>query len=141
MCIRDSKNGVAYLPEVMSPTITEFDITHKIAITQSGEYTKLFRLPAETTKGYEIDYIYKSSLAGTRSGTMKLVVDPAGNTFNFADDYEYTGNEAVYAENLKFKAQNYDENGDTVVDTIAIMMLNSTSSDAATLYYKVKTKS
>jgi len=135
------KNGVAYLPEVMSPTITEFDITHKIAITQSGEYTKLFRLPAETTKGYEIDYIYKSSLAGTRSGTMKLVVDPAGNTFNFADDYEYTGNEAVYAENLKFKAQNYDENGDTVVDTIAIMMLNSTSSDAATLYYKVKTKS
>ena len=135
------KNGVIYHPEVKSPTITQFDTTHKIAISQSGEYTKLFRLPADTTKGYEIDYIYKSTLAGTRSGTMKLVVDPTNNTFNFADDYEYTGNEAVYAENLKFKAQNYDEDANSVVDTVAIMMLNLTGSDDATLFYKVKTKS
>ena len=51
------KNGVVYHPEVKGPTITDFRTTHKLTIGQSGEYTKLFRLPAETTKGYEIDYI------------------------------------------------------------------------------------
>jgi hypothetical protein len=135
------KNGVVYHPEVKGPTITEFGTTHKLTIGQSGEYTKLFRLPAETTKGYEIDYIYKSSyVAASRTGTLTLVVDPVNDTYNISDDYEYTGNN-TYAENLKFKAQNYDENGDTVIDTTAIMMLNLTVSDTAILYYKVKTKS
>ena len=135
------KNGVRYYPEVEGPTITEFDTTHSLSIGQSGEYTKLFRLPAETIKGYEIDYIYKSNLVdATRTGTIKLIVDPENNTYNISDDYEYTGDN-IYAENLKFTAQNYDENGDTVVDTVAIMMLNLTSSDDAVMYYKVKIKS
>jgi|TARA_B110000285_G_scaffold80548_1_gene92953 hypothetical protein len=135
------KNGVVYHPEVKGPIITQFNTTHRIAVTQSGEYTKLFRLPADTNKGYEIDYIYKSTLAGTRSGKMTLVVDPTAATNNFADDYEYTGNEGVYQNNLKFKAQTYDENGVGGVDTIAIMMLNLTSSDDAVINYKIKTKS
>ena len=62
---------------------------------------------------------------------MTLVVDPANEHVQLSDDYNYTGS-STYAENLKFKAQNYDEDGDTVVDTIAIMMLNLTSSDNAT---------
>ena len=134
------KNGVVYHPEVQGPTITDFDTTHKLTIGQSGEYSKLFRLPADTAKGYEIDYIYKSSVAGTRTGTISLVVDPDNNTYNISDEYDFTGNIAN-AEKLKFTAQNYDEDGNTVVDTIAIMMLNLTSSDNATMYYKVKTKS
>jgi hypothetical protein len=72
---------------------------------------------------------------------MTLVVDPTAATNNFADDYEYTGNEGVYQNNLKFKAQTYDENGVGGVDTIAIMMLNLTSSDDAVINYKIKTKS
>ena len=71
---------------------------------------------------------------------MTAVVDPANNNVEFDDEYTYTGN-STFSQNLKFTAQNYDENGDSLVDTIAIMMLNLTSSDNATLYYKVKTKS
>ena len=135
------KNGVVYHPEVKGSTITDFGTTHKLTIGQSGEYTKLFRLSAETTKGYEIDYIYKSSyVAASRTGTLTLVVDPANDTYNISDDYEYTGN-TTYAENLKFRAQNYDENGDLTVDTVAVMMLNLTSSDNAVMHYKVKSKS
>jgi hypothetical protein len=134
------KNGIRYYPEVEGPTITDFKTTHKITIGQSTEYSKLFRLPAETTKGYEIDYIYKSSIAGTRSGTITLVVDPDNNIFNISDDYEFIGT-SLYAENLKFTANNYDEDGNITVDTVAIMMLNLTSSDVATLNYKVKIKS
>jgi hypothetical protein len=135
------KNGVVYYPEVEGTTITDFSTTHSIAIGQSGEYSKLFRLPAETIKGYEIDYVYKSStVVASRSGTMTLIVDPTNNTFTFSDDYDYTG-DLNFAENLKFTAQNYDEDGDLTVDTVAVMMLNLTSSDNATLHYKVKTKS
>jgi len=45
------------------------------------------------------------------------------------------------AENLSFVAQNFDENGDDEIDTVALMVLNSTSSDDAELYYRVRTKS
>lgn len=135
------KNGSVYVPEVEGPSITTFNTTHKLTIGQSGEYSKLFRLPADTTKGYEIDYVYKSSaVIASRSGTMTLIVDPVNNTFNFSDDFNYTGNN-TFAENLKFKAQNYDEDGNSSVDTIAIMMLNLTSSDNAVLHYNVKAKS
>jgi hypothetical protein len=134
------KNGVVYYPEVQGPTIVDFDTTHKLTIGQSGTYSKLFRLPADTAKGYEIDYIYKSTLAGTRTGIITLVVDPTNDTYILSDDYNFTG-DVANAEKLKFTAQNYDEDGNTVVDTVAIMMLNLTSSDNATMYYKVKTKS
>lgn len=135
------KNGVRYYPEVEGPTITDFGTTHKITIGQSGEFSKLFRLPAETAKGYEIDYIYKSSTVNaTRNGTLSLVVDPINDTYNISDDYDFTGDN-LYAENLRFTANNYDEDADSSVDTVAIMMLNLTASDVAVLHYNVKIKS
>jgi hypothetical protein len=135
------KNGVRYYPEVEGPTITDFGTTHKITIGQSGEFSKLFRLPAETAKGYEINYVYKSSAVNaTRTGTLSLVVDPVNDTYNISDDYDFTG-DSLYAENLRFTANNYDEDADLSVDTVAIMMLNLTSSDDAVLYYNVRTKS
>jgi hypothetical protein len=135
------KNGVVYYPEVEGPTITEFNTTHKLTINQTGEFSKLFRLPAETAKGYEIDYIYKSStINATRTGTLSLVVDPINNTYNISDDYDFTG-DYLFAQNLRFLAQNYDEDGNSLLDTVAIMMLNLTSSDNAIMHYKVKTKS
>jgi hypothetical protein len=57
-----------------------------------------------------------------------------------ADTFDYIG-DAGLAENLKFKAQTFDENSNSEVDTIAIMVLNSTSSDNAELTYTVRSKS
>jgi hypothetical protein len=123
------KNGVVYHPEVKGPTITEFNVTHKLDINNSGEFSKLFRLPAETGKAYEIDYIYKSNVVDAlRSGVMSLVVDPSNDTLNFSDDYNYTGN-SLYANDLEFIAQNYDEDGDTTIDTVAIMIKNTTANN------------
>ena len=79
-------------------------------------------------------------MPASRTVTMTLVVDPTNDTFTFSDDYNYTGND-TYAENLKFNAQNYDEDSDLTVDTVAVMMLNLTSSDNAVMHYKVKSKS
>jgi hypothetical protein len=136
------KNRVRYYPEVEGPIITELETTYKLSLGQlsdPNQYSKLFRLPADTTKGYEIDYIYRSLLAGTRSGTMTLVVDPINDTYNFSDEYDFTG--AGNAQNLKFKAELFDEDATTINDTVAIMMLNLTISDDAELHYKVKIKS
>lgn len=124
------KNSVRYYSEVDGPTITSFETTHKISINNSGEYSKLFRLPAATAKGYEIDYIYKSNIVDAlRTGTMTLIVDPVNDTFNFSDEYNYTGDN-IYAEALNFTAQNYDEDGDLAIDTVAIMMQNSTGNSS-----------
>ena len=135
------KNGVVYHPEVQGPTIADFGTTHKLTIGQSSTPTKLFRLPADEAKAYEIEYIYKSNFVeATRTGVMTLVVDPVNDKFTFSDDYDFVGN-GTWSEKLQFTAQNYDEDGNSSVDTVAIMMLNLTLSDDATLNYKVKTKS
>ena len=69
-----------------------------------------------------------------------MIIKSIPKIFNISDDYEFIGT-SLYAENLKFTANNYDEDGNITVDTVAIMMLNLTSSDVATLNYKVKIKS
>ena len=134
-------SGVVYNPEVKGPVITEFDHTNSVNVGQSGTPTKLFRLPADTAKGYEIDYIYKSSAVNaTRSGTLTIVVDPSNDFVTLTDEYDFAG-DSQYDENIEFSAQNYDEDLDLSVDTVAVMMLNSTNSDDAVMYYKIKTKS
>jgi hypothetical protein len=134
--------NVPYTNEVVGSTITEYKHPHTIAITEFGSLTKLFKLPAKDLgRGYLIDYLYRSNqVNAVRSGTISLVVDPVNDTYNLTDEYDYTG-DGTFQENLEFTAQNYDENGDGVVDTVAIMVLNSTSSDTATFTYTIKYKS
>ena len=71
---------------------------------------------------------------------MEIIVNPTQNIIDMTDSYDYVG-DASFGENLKFKAQTFDENSNSSVDTLAIMVLNSTSSDNAQLTYKVKIKS
>ena len=133
--------GQPYIPEIEGNVVANIGTTYRLAITQYGEYSKLFRLPADTTRAYEIDYVYKSSAVNAqRSGKMEIIVNPAQNIIDMTDSYDYVG-DASFGENLKFKAQTFDENSNSSVDTLAIMVLNSTSSDNAQLTYKVKIKS
>jgi len=133
--------NIPYVPEIEGSSITEIGTTYNLAITQYGEFSKLFRLPANEKRAYEIDYVYKSSAVNaTRSGKMEVLVNPTLNLVSFTDEYDYIG-DVNLAYNLKFQAQNYDENSNSSVDTVAIMVLNSTSSDNAVFTYKVKLKS
>lgn len=134
--------NIPYNTEIKGDVIVSMTTPHTISIGESGSPIKLFKLPAaDNGKGYEIDYIYKSSsVQAMRSGKLKIAVDPVNNLHLLSDEYEYLG-DAAYQESLVFQADNYDENSDGSVDTIAVMMLNSTSGDAATLTYTVKYKS
>lgn len=133
--------NLPYIPEIEGNVVSNIGTTYRLAITQFGEYSKLFRLPADTTRAYEIDYVYKSSAVNAqRTGKMEIIVNPTQNIIDMTDSYDYVGDDS-FAENLKFKAQTYDEDSNSSVDTLAIMVLNSTSSDNAQLTYKVKIKS
>lgn len=134
--------NIPYTTEIKGDVVTQMNTPHTLSIGESGTPIKLFKLPAaDNGKGYEIDYIYKSStVTAMRSGVMKIAVDPVNDEHLLSDEYEYLG-DGAYQESLVFQADNYDENTDGTVDTVAIMMLNSTSGDAATLTYTVKYKS
>ena len=133
--------NIAYIPEISGSAIAQLGTTYRLAITQFTEFSKLFRLPADTTRAFEIDYIYKSSAVNAqRSGKIEVIVRPGSNLVDMTDTFDYIG-DANLAQNLKFKAQTFDENNNSSVDTIAIMVLNSTSSDNAELTYTVRSKS
>lgn len=134
-------NNIPFVPEISGPAITQNDFTQYVRLTQLGIPSKVIRLPADTAKGFEIDYLYKSNqVQATRKGTIHLSVDPAGDLVSLSDDFDFVG-DFNFSENLTFTAQNYDENGDNSIDTVALMVLNSTSSDNADFYFRVKTKS
>jgi len=131
-----------YNTEIAGDVIVQMNTPHTISIGEAGSPIKLFKLPAANNgKGYEIDYIYKSqSVRAMRSGTIRIAVDPVNDEHVLSDEYEYLG-DGAYTESLVFQADNYDENSDNSIDTVAVMMLNSTSGDEGTLTYTVKYKS
>lgn len=130
-----------YIPEIGGTAIASIGHTYRLPVTQYNEYTKLFRLAADADRAYQIDYIYKSNAANAqRTGTLDVVVNPGNNLISMSDTFDYVG-DANNAQNLKFKAQTFDEDSNSSVDTLAIMVLNSTSNDNAYFTYTVKTKS
>jgi hypothetical protein len=131
-----------YIPELSGPSLSRIGYTQRLTISESGEYSKLLKFPAaDEVQSYVVEYIYKSQqVNASRSGRIELIVDPDNSTVQLSDDYNFTGDNN-YALNLRFRAEVYDENSDTVVDTVAIEMLNSTSSDNATFTFNILRKS
>ena len=129
-------SNIPYVPEVISPSIYEENFTHIIQFGQIGATPQqLFKLPNDRIKTYEIDYMYISSAVDAkRTGTLTIMTDPVDNTVNIFDDYSYFGDD-VYSEQLVFTAD-----ATILVDTVSVLVLNSTISDNAKLYYRVKTK-
>ena len=80
-----------------------------------------------------------SAVNAKRSGTLTVITDPGRNLVNIVDDYSYLG-DVTYSERLEFTARNDNLDAANSVDTVSIMMLNSTIGDNAKLYYRFKTK-
>lgn len=137
--------GIPYIPEVISPSIHEENFTHVLQLGQLGSIglgpERLFKLPADREKSYEIDYMYISSAVNAnRSGTLTIITTPnSQSSVNIVDDYSYLG-DATYSEKLEFTARNDNMDAANSVDTVSVLVLNSTISDDAKLYYRVKTK-
>jgi hypothetical protein len=132
--------GAAYLPEVKANNFTDLKFTQAYNLPYSGQFTRLFNLSATNTKAIEIEYLYKSiTLNANRTGTIRILYNAADETAEITDEYDYTGDD-TQAQNLQFGVETYDNNSDSVVDTLGLMVLNSTSNDDATLYYRIKNR-
>lgn len=133
-------NGTVYVPEVEGGNISNSSYTHVVNLSTVGEYQKLFRLPADSTKSFEVDYMYVSdAVDAQRTGKLSIIVVPGTDTAFITDDYDYIGDNQ-YAENLIIRADLVDEDIDGTLDTVAVNVLNSTGSDDAKFYYRVTTK-
>lgn len=134
-------SNIVYVPEVKGPVIYENDFTQHMQLTQLGTPVVKIKLPADMYKNFEIEYFYKSyQVSARRQGVLEITVDPNLNKKFMSDDFDYMGDEQ-YIENLDFSLDLFDENGDSLLDTIGISIVNLTMNDNAQFYYRVKTKS
>ena len=66
----------------------------------------MFRLPADTSKSFDIDYWYKTDRLGivfSRSGTLTVLVNRENNSVSVMDDYDISGLDSL-GQSLEFSA-------------------------------------
>jgi hypothetical protein len=95
-----------YIPEVEGPAFYEHEYTEQVDLAQIGTPQLLFRLAADTTKSFDIDYWYKTDRTGivfSRSGTLTVFVNRENNSVSIMDDYDISGLDSL-GESLLFSA-------------------------------------
>lgn len=95
-----------YIPEVEGPAFYEHEYTEQVELSQIGTPQLLFRLPADTSKSFDIDYWYKTDRAGivfSRSGTLTVLVNRENNSVSVMDDYDISGLDSL-GQSLEFSA-------------------------------------
>jgi len=130
-----------FVPDLAGDAIVEQGFVNNATIVQTGAGTTIFRLPADSDKSYEVDYIYRSNqVDALRRGTLRFTVDYSESTVEIAEEYEYNGNSA-YLTSLSFNASLTDEDSDASIDTLVVTYENTVTSDTANFWFKVKTYS
>ena len=95
-----------YIPEVEGPAFYEHEYTEQVDLAQIGTPQLLFRLPADTTKSFDIDYWYKTDVGArvfSRAGTLTVFVNRESNSVSIMDDYDISGLDSLGAS-LQFSA-------------------------------------
>jgi len=134
---------IAYIPEVKGKFNSEYAFVTKFYIGYKNTADKVVRLPADTTRHYQIDYTYKSSVSDSyRSGTLEINIDKTYDTVSISDEYDYLGNSGnnELAKRLQFSLSLEDENADTVKETLYIKAKNDSyqSNENAEVIFKVR---
>lgn len=127
-----------YIPEIEGPVFADFPYTQSVQVGTTNSELLLFRLPADVTKAFEIEYTYKTDIVGrifSRSGVMRVNINRENNSVSVTDDYDVSGSESI-AESLEFTGQLINLGGDW---TCKINFVNTL--DSGNLRFKVKTKS
>lgn len=133
-------NNSVYVPEISGHSFYNNSYTNRLRVLTYSSPVKLFRLPAETRKSFEVDYLYVSNqVDAIRHGTLEITVNPAASgQISLVDNYDFVGDSGVEG-NLQLSAQLVDENIDGTLDTLSVLVLNSTNNDSADFYFTIKT--
>ena len=134
-------SSTPFVPSVEGSAFYKNHFSSKVGVGEITSPVRIFRLPADGTKAYTIEYWYNSSVYNAlRSGVINLVYDASTGNLQLSDDYDYVG-DISYERILKFNAQVIDQDGDASTDTLLITVQNSAIGDNGTVQFKVTTKS
>jgi len=126
-----------YIPEIEGPVFADFPYTQHVQVGQTNTESLLFRLPADVTKAFDIEYTYTTDVTGrvfSRSGKMRVNINRENNSVSVNDDYDVSGSESL-AESLEFTGQLINYSGDW---TCKINFVNTL--DSGNLRFKVQQK-
>ena len=134
----------AYLPEIEGAVTAEFGETHVLNSITQGAAQKRFRLPGEVdiaSQQFDIDYILSSrNYSATRTGTLTLNVNGQSKTVTVSDSFDYTGLVA-YEDVIKFSALVQDANGDSVKESIDVLVASAMpGDDLSQLEFKIRNR-
>ena len=141
----------AYLPEIEGAVIAEFGETHTLnTILRTGTDAngpigvKRFRLSGEpdiASQQYEIEYVINSgAYSASRSGTCTLTLNGIDKTVTVSDSYDYIGTSA-YEDAISFGALIQDADGDTVDETVDVLIASTMpSDDQSTIEFKIRNR-
>lgn len=127
-----------YVPDVEGPVFHNYGYTQQVECPVQSTDVLLFRLSAEATKTYTIDYEYVSTQVGRnfrRSGVLTIMINRNNNSTFITDDYTTTGTTTA-EESLKFSADLIAQEAKT---TCQVNFQNPI--DQGTLTYKINVKS
>jgi hypothetical protein len=127
-----------YVADVEGPVFQNYGTTETVQVPTQSTDVVLFRLSAEATKTYVIEYVYTSTQTGrnfNRSGELTVMVNRTTNTTLVTDDYSITGNDTVQ-ESLRFDADIVE-----LGTSHACRVLYQNQLDQGTLTYRINTKS
>lgn len=93
-----------YVTEIEGPVFAQLNYPLSVEAGTTNSPSLLFRLPANVTRSFEIDYVYTTNVVGrvfSRAGTLTVNVNRSNNSVAVSDDYNVTGSESI-AESLEF---------------------------------------
>lgn len=131
-------NTEPYVADVDGPVFHNYGFTQTVQCSNQSTPALLFRLSAEATKTYTIDYEYVSTQPGRnfrRSGELTIMVNRTDNSTFVTDDYTITGS-TTPQESLQFSADLIEFENKTTCEVLFQNQL-----DTGTLTYKVNAKS
>jgi hypothetical protein len=132
-------SGTPFVPNVEGIAIFDTQVS-EVNIAQYTSPTRIFRLPGSSSTIYDVDYWYSSTAVDAmRNGKLTISLDYANNDVKLIDEYNYIG-ASTYENNIEFSVQTSDEDVDSDIDTIVVLITNATSSDSGKLRFKVSTK-
>lgn len=135
-------NTVPYVPEVEGPVAFDLSYENSIVFGKLNN-TRLFRLPADVSQSFEIDYTLTSlSYDVVRSGTLSIIMDTRTNpnTIQLSDDYNFVGDEA-YSDNYELTHTFRDADSDLTIDTLDVNMTSLMPVDDQTeIKFIIRTK-
>lgn len=132
-----------FVPVVEGNAFFENNFNCKVGVGEVPTPVTLFKLPADSTKVYNVDYWYNSTAYNAlRSGNLSIVLDKATDDLQIIDEYDYVG-DFTYKDRLIFNAvlSDLDSDPGAEKETLSVTIQNTALGDDASIKFKVTTKS